>query len=146
MFFGFERKIKQAVDEAVRGVYGRALNEGADAVRLSIDIVNLKKQISDLEIQQAKKQEDWDRREREIEHKVGLERKRQEFEVDAASRKATLDIQEKNLAADKDRFKAEMDFQRSRLEGEVGSLRELVGEMLKRLPSAEVFMDVSKKR
>lgn len=141
--FGVEGKIKKAVDDTIRSLYGKALGEGADAVRLSVEIVDLKKKLVELEIQQANKQEGWDRKEREIEHKIGLERKRQEFEIDAASKSASLKVREENLKADQDRFKAEMDFQRTRLEGEVNSLRDLTKSLLERLPDAQIIADIS---
>lgn len=105
-------------------------------------IEDLKREVARLEIERAKKQEEWDRREREVEHKVGLERKRQEFEITQAKRETTLSVREENLAADKERFKAEMDFQRKHLESEIGSLRELVAKLLERLPSAEIYAEI----
>ena len=47
------------------------------------------------------------------------------------------------MKSDKERFKAEMEFQRERLEGEVGALRELVQKMMERLPSAEIYADLT---
>lgn len=105
-------------------------------------IEDLKREVARLEIERAKKQEEWDRREREVEHKVGLERKRQEFEVAQAKRETTLSVREENLKADKERFAAEMEFQRKHLESEIGSLRELVGKLLERLPSAEIYAEI----
>lgn len=58
---------------------------------------------------------------REVEHKVGLERKRQEFEIQQAKRETEVKVREENLAADKERFKAEMNFQREHLQSEIKS-------------------------
>lgn len=124
------KAVKKAIDEAT-----------ADVQTIS----DLKKEIATLTIERDKRTEEFARKERDIEHKVGLERKRQEFEVEQARREASVKIREENLAADKERFKNEMDFQRKHLEGEITSLRELVGEMLKRLPSAEIVAKIGKR-
>ena len=114
----------------------------AEALSGSDKLHEMRAELAKLTIERDRKQEEWDRREREIEHKVGLERKRQEFEIQQARRETVLGVREENLAAEKERFKGEMDFQRKRLEEEVGSLRELVAEMLKRLPSAEIYAQI----
>ena len=110
----------------------------ADTQKEFGSIEELKKEVARLTIEKDQKQEEWSRREREVEHKVGPERKRQEFEIEQARRETSLKVREENLTADKERFKAEMEFQRKHLEGEIGALRELVGKMLERLPSAEI--------
>ena len=138
-------------DERVKRLLRAALDEAnTDASRRAQEfmskyrtVADLEKEISRLGIEADRKKEEWDRREREIEHKIGLERKRQEFEITQAKRETTVVVREENLAADKERFKAEMDFQRKRLEEEVASLRTLVGQMLERLPSAEIYANLS---
>lgn len=126
-----EGRLKQVIQDAV-----------SDAESSVIKLSALRKEIATLEIERDKKREEWDRKEREIEHKIGLERKRQEFEIESAKRETGLKVREDNLAADKERFKSEMEFQRERLSGEVDSLRLLVNEMLKRLPSAEIYAEI----
>jgi multidrug resistance efflux pump len=130
------KRIKNLVEDAVREA-ARQAEHGIER------LAELRKKISDLEIDHARKKEEWDRREREVEHKVGLERKRQEFEIEQAKRETQTSVREENLKADKERFKSEMDFQRARLEEEVKSLRDLVAEMMKRLPSAEIYADLT---
>jgi hypothetical protein len=129
--------VKDAVDQSER-------DARASMAKLR-KVSELEQEITKLTIEKDRKQEEWDRREREIEHKVGLEQKRQEFEISQAKRDTQVTVREENLAADKERFKAEMDFQRKRLEEEVASLRTLVGQMLERLPSAEIYADLSGK-
>ena len=125
-------------NDRLKRVVREAVNE-ANSLSESLD--SLKKKLAQAEIDYEKKREAWDRREREIEHKVGLERQRQAFEIQQAKRDTTVSVREENLKAEKERFKSEMDFQRKRLEEEVSSLRELVAEMLKRLPSAEILIE-----
>src|SRR3990172_5721620 len=72
-------------DRLKRGVR-EAVNE-ANSLSESLD--SLKKKLAQAEIDYEKKREAWDRREREIEHKVGLERQRQAFEIQQAKRDTT---------------------------------------------------------
>lgn len=136
----------RAIKEAVAKAFESALQDAGSNLARAEKVGKLEKDISRLEIERDKKQEEFDRREREVEHKVGLERKRQEFEIEQAKRETTVAVREENLSADKERFKAEMDFQRKRLEGEVESLRTLVAQMLERLPSAEIIANVNNGR
>lgn len=126
--------VKSAVEEGIKEKSGD-----------SLEALDLKKEIVRLEVERDKKKEEWDRREREIEHKVGLERKRQEFEIEQSKREAAVAVKEANLEADKQRFKDEMDFQRKHLEGEIGALRDMVGQLLKALPTAEIIATVGKR-
>lgn len=144
MFFWWgKNEVEQAVEQAAR----RVLNDHASEVKEAFDgyqtIIALKKQITDLEITHAKKKEEWDRREREVEHKIGLERKRQEFEIEQSKREATVAVQQSNLNADKERFKGEMEFQRKHLESEITGLRDLVNNLLERLPDAKIIARVT---
>lgn len=108
------------------------------AVELSDEVVNLKVQISTLEIDKAKLKEAHEREDRELRHMIGLEKKRQEFEVASAKRETELKVREENLAADKARFAEQMKFQTDRFEKEVGYLKEMVGQVLERLPVVTV--------
>lgn len=101
-------------------------------------IVALKRQVSDLEISRDKKQEDFDRRERELTHMIGLEKKRQEVELKQASQAATLAVREENLKAEKGQFEAQMKFRETRFDSEVKYLQELMSQILERLPTVTV--------
>lgn len=102
---------------------------------LSQKVKSLREQVATLEIEKSKKEEEFARREREIEHKVGLERKRQEMELAAASREAVLKVREENLAADRKRFEEQMTFHDKRFTEEVGYLKEMIGTLADRLPN-----------
>ena len=129
--------ITEVVTEAVRKEMSNAASRLKEATSLGDRVQELKKQVADLEIQRDKKKEEFDRREREVEHMVGLERKRQEFETDAAKRGATLDVREANLKADRDRFEKQMEFQNDRFTKEVVYLKELVERTLAAIPGTE---------
>ncbi|KKK93068.1 hypothetical protein LCGC14_2696590, partial [marine sediment metagenome] len=86
--------------------------------------------------------EDRAKKDREIEHKVGLERTRQKFEGEQAKREAIVTVREENLTADRTRFEEQMKFQQDRFTEEVKYLKEMVGQVLKRLPTAEIIAEV----
>jgi chromosome segregation ATPase len=113
-------------------------DELRDRTRLEGEITSLKKQVADLEIRRGKLTEDHEREKREVTHMVGLERKRQEFEIDQARRETTVSVREENLAADRKRFEDQMKFTTERFESEVGYLKGLMGEVLDRLPHVTV--------
>lgn len=117
--------------------------KGLDQVGdLTAEIIALKKKVTDLEIQRSQKQEEWDRGDRELRHMIGLEKKRQEFEIEQARKETMVTLREENLAADKVRFSEEMKFQRERFEKEVGYLKEMMGSILERLPN--ISMEIHK--
>lgn len=139
-----ETRIKQTVEILFRRVLDDAettLGKIKTVSDLTDKIKGLQTDLETLKIEKDRKDEEYSRKDREIEHKIGLERTRQEFEVAQAKREATLEVEQKNLDADKDRFKSEMEFQRKRLEKEVDSLNGLVKQLLKRVPSVEVLME-----
>lgn len=102
---------------------------------LSGRVKQLREQLTTLEIEKGKKDEEFARKEREIEHKVGLERKRQEFELSSGKKEATLTVREENLVADRKRFDEQMKFQNDRFTTEVGYLKDMIGQVLERVPN-----------
>jgi len=145
----FEKRIKDTVEYVLRQSFVQvdsALAKLKDAAGLTVEVAKLKAEIEDLTIQKGRKEEEFARKEREIEHKVGLERKRQEFEIEAAKREAIVTVREEALKADKERFEAQMAFQQERFEEEVGYLKGMVGQVLERLPSIEVAGSVAVKK
>jgi hypothetical protein len=110
---------------------------------LSVKVKSLREQVEKLEIEKGRKDEEFERKEREIEHKVGLERKRQEFELASGKREATLAVREENLKADRKRFEEQMKFHEERFTAEVGYLKEMLSDIVQRLPSAEFTADLT---
>lgn len=125
-------KLKRVMRDAIVEVEREIANDIAQ-------VGKLKKEITSLQIERDKKLEDFARREREVEHMIGLERKRQEFEIQQAKRETTTALREENLKADKERFEEQMKFHREALQGEMNRLQELVGQLLRRVPSAEIL-------
>jgi hypothetical protein len=143
-FFVTEKNMATVVQSAIERAQIRVGNELRGVIRDVEQADALKKEIVDLQITRDKMKETFDRREREIEHLIGLERRRQEQEMANAIREAKIEVAQQNLEADKARFKAEMDFQRERLTGEVDSLRKMVEQLLQAIPSATIFADIRK--
>lgn len=102
-----------------------------------------REELETLKIEKARREEEYARKEREIEHKVGLERERQKVELENAKRDATLTVREENLKADRKRFEEQMKFQEERFTKEVGYLKDMLADIVKRLPTAEFTADLS---
>lgn len=105
---------------------------------LTEEVVRLKKDIVELEIKKSQKDEAHAKEDRELRHMIGLEKKRQEFEIEQSKRETTVTVREENLAADKKRFEDQMKFHDERFTAEVGYLKGLLGEVLERLPTVTV--------
>lgn len=132
------RVVRDAVEKVVR----EALANAQSSIDRIGTAAQLKEEIEKLKIEKARREEEFDRREREVEHKVGLERKRQEFEIAQSKREATVTVREENLKADRERFEQQLSFQNDRFTTEVGYLKDMISGMLKRLPSAEVIAQI----
>jgi hypothetical protein len=100
----------------------------------------LRDQIADLKREKAQLTEDNDRKIRETEHKTGLMRAKTSQDIDNAKRETELKVREENLAADKQRFAGEMEFQRKHLQGEVDRIDGVLRAILERLPVIDVAL------
>lgn len=133
-----------AVLEEIRGLRRElaSLKGERDAVTEATRLMNerdgLKQQIADLKVDKSRVTEQHEREKREVEHMVGLEKKRSEVEMEQAKREAVLVVREENLKADRDRFEEQMKFTTARFEQELKYQHELMGEILKRLPAITV--------
>ena len=148
--FGKDKdRLEEVVRKTVESVVKTALSDVEGAMRsvktmaqLNGQVVRLKENLETLKIEKDREDEKFARKEREIEHKVGLERKRQEFEISQAKREATVDIREENLSADRTRFEDQMKFQEERFTKEVKYLKDMMNKMMERLPSAEIYAEM----
>ena len=121
----------------------REIQSEETTLTLTKRVNTLKGQISQLEIDRDKTHENYDRREREVEHKVGLLLEQQDFEVEKAKQETTLEIREANLEAEQTRFEAEMKFMRERMEKEVDYVKEIAEKILDRLPDISASLRIS---
>lgn len=133
------RKVADAMSDTIYERMTRALGKELAALSeveaATARVVDLQKQIATLEIQKAGLEEVFARKERETEHKLGLERTRQQQELALAKREATLSVREEALVADRKRFTEQLDFHEKRFTDEVGYLKELIGDLAARLPT-----------
>ena len=127
--------IRQTVTEAVVAALSGATDKVKEALKLGGQVHALKEELTTLRIDKSKKEEEFAREKREVEHMVGLERKRQEFEMEAAKRGAVLDVREENLKAERKRFEEAMSFHDKRFTEEVGYLKEMIGRVLEAIPN-----------
>jgi hypothetical protein len=156
----FDSQIDQAVDKAFAKQLENLANSTA-ALQVQITelkgerdalkrVKSLQEQISRLEIDKAKIVEDNDRKIRETTHMVGLERKRQEFEaeqakkgIEHARKEAILEVQAENLETERAAFVKEMKFREERFTQEVGYLKDLMTQILDRLPTVTVDRQIT---
>lgn len=136
----FERL--EALAKEVRKLQGTR-DAMTEEVGLREQINDLKKKITDLKIDESRIKEEHEREKRETTHQVGLERMRQEFEVNQARREAMVAVREENLQADRERFETQMKFTTERFETEVGYLKDLMRELMVRLPTVKVDREIS---
>jgi len=102
------------------------------------DVNALEDKIEALKREKARLTEENDRKIRETEHKTGLLRKQQEHDTEHARRMANLEVREQNLDADRERFAAEMTFQREHMQREVDRFDGIAKALMERLPTIEV--------
>ena len=138
------RVIADTYQDVLRSVEGE-LKGIKSVVDLNARVKQLREDVEKLEVEKGRKTEEFERRERETEHKIGLERKRQAFELESGTRDAVLKVREENLKADKDRFTEQMKFHEDRFTAEVGYLKDMLAQIVKRLPSAEFTADLTPK-
>lgn len=119
-----------------------------EVLSLTESITRLKKQLTDLEIQEAKKAEEHARKEREVLHQVGLVRKEFETEkaehtreLEFAKKEAKLELRQENLDSERKLFQKEMDFVKERFTEEQEQTRDLMGQILGRLPNVTAHFE-----
>lgn len=151
-----QAKLEAELSEAIAGLRSELAKleserkARAEERKLSGELEGLQKQIAKLTIDKDRIVEDNAREKREVTHMVGLERKRQEFEAEQAKQsvatartEAMLEVREENLAAERTAFEQHMKFQNDRFEAEVGYLKDLMGQILDRLPTVTVDRQLS---
>lgn len=113
---------------------------------LSSEIAKLREERTNLTIDISKSNEKYEKREREIEHKLGLERLRQEQELKLGLREGLIKLAEANLAEDRKRFEEQMKFNREQMEGQIKYLKDLISPLLEALPKMTIEENVTKRR
>lgn len=137
IIIGGSKRVHEAIERLVAEATSRVVKDldGLKTIdQLQSKVAALREQSSKLTIEKSQKEEEFARREREIEHKVGLERARQEQELKAAKREAIIEVREQNLSTERKQFEAQMKFQTDRFAEEQKYLKDLMGQLLQRLP------------
>src|SRR5918996_6381174 len=81
--------------------------------------LELETQIETLTIEKDRREEDFARQKREVEHATGLHRKQSEWERQKAVEEAKLEVQKANLDAERQRFTEQIAFHREQIRAEV---------------------------
>lgn len=105
---------------------------------LSKEVNGLREEKNQLIIDKNLIDEKYEKREREIEHKLGLERQRQEQELKLAIREQTVKLQEVALVEDRKRFEGQMAFHEKRFTEEVTYLKDMIKPLLEALPKMTI--------
>jgi hypothetical protein len=108
-------------------------------------IIALKQTIQDLEISRDKKNEAFDRRERELTHMIGLEKKRQEFEIKQSVDNARLQVREENLKVEREQFSKDIKFKEDQLTKQIAYLQDIMKSLMERLPTVTVDKTIEEK-
>ena len=124
------RELRGSVDKILRLIDGRK-----NVVTLTSEVVDLKNQIADLEINKSQLTEAHEREKREVQHFVGLEKRRQEVEIVQSTREATLAVREANLDADKLRFEEHIKFVEAAQAKHLEDIKDLLGKVIERIPT-----------
>lgn len=113
------------------------VESGHDTTRS--DFQKLKRQLADKQIAWDREKEKWDREKREVEHMVGLQRKRAEQERELAVKHAQLEVREGNLSAKETAFEERLEAITQGLKDQVEYLRtDIIKSILERLPTFKV--------
>jgi chromosome segregation ATPase len=110
----------------------------SEELGLSARIASLQREATAKEIELDRVKEQHAREKREVEHMVGLHRKKVEQEIQMAKRETQVTLREETLKADRERFEAQMTFMQTRMETELERLNALTSEILGRLPKVTV--------
>lgn len=104
---------------------------------------DLQTQIQTLTIERDRKEEDFARQRREVEHSTGLHRKQSEWERQKAVEEAKLTVQQENLSLDRQRFEDQLAFSKEQIKAEVDRLEKLVGGLMERLPIVTIEKSIA---
>lgn len=119
-------------------------NAEAELTALTQERDKLKRQITDLEVEKSKIDERNARERREVEHKVGLLKQKQEHDTEHAKRMAILEVKEENLKHEKKVFDDQMKFREDQFDKQFATLKGLTEKIFEHLPN--VNYDITEDR
>ena len=124
--------------ELLERLRGFERDEGRRSSTYMQQVASLRAEIETLTIERDRKKEQHERQERELRHMIGLEKKRQEVEIEQAKKETSLTVREANLAADTKRFEEQLKFNTARFETMEKYLKEMLADILARLPNVNL--------
>ncbi len=130
--------------ELIQRLRAIGAGESVSVSGLSAEVLTLKQQIAQLNIDKSKIEEEHAREDRELRHMIGLEKRRQEVEIQQAKKDTELTVREGNLAAEKTRFEEQLKFNTERFSTMEKYLKDMLTDILKRLPN--VTMNIAENR
>jgi hypothetical protein len=106
---------------------------------LTKELFELKRKISQTQIDHDREKEGWQRERREVEHMVGLQKNRADQERELAVKAAQLEVREGNLKTKEDGFEERMEKVTAQLTDQIAYLRnDIIKAILERLPTFNV--------
>ena len=144
----YNKTVTEAVESVVRDALKSVddnLSKISTVTDLNAKIGKFRENITDLQIQKAKREEEFARKEREIEHKVGLHKTQTEQAITLAKREAIVTVREENLTADRKRFEDQMTFVTENFNKQTDYLKTIIGDLAERLPSLAMTADIGKR-
>jgi hypothetical protein len=130
----FRNSLEKMVRMTIEHIYSDTENKFNKQLRLIDEIETLKQKLETLRIEKARKDEEYNMREREVTHKLGLERIRQEQDAVNYKKEIELEIREGNLITSEKQFKDQMEFQRKQLQDQIIGLQSLVEKVFEKIP------------
>lgn len=112
-----------------------ALSEQRDLLR---ERDALREELEVLKIEKDRRDEEFARERREIEHATGLHRKQSEWERAKAVDEAKITVREENLSAERQRFEDQITFHKQQIAAEVDRMEKLISGLMERLPTVTV--------
>lgn len=138
-------KVKQVVVDLMQTAdiaNQKAINEIRDSVSLADTVDRLQKELARLKNEKSSIEETFNRKEREIEHKLGLERQRQEQELRLSIREAELRVQETNLKNERELFKKQIDATEKRFSEQLNDQNKLISNLIQALPNMQIIKTI----
>lgn len=109
-----------------------------DTRKLADERDSLREQIETLKIEHSRREEEFARERRELEHATGLHRKQSEWERERAVSDAQIAVREENLSAERKRFEEQIAFHKEQIKTEVDRMEKLMSGLMERLPTVTV--------
>lgn len=101
-------------------------------------VAQLRRDLTQKQIDYDREAEKWARERREVEHKVGLQQEKADFDADAARRTAILEVREENLTAAQEQAAKELAFTKEQMQVTQAFLEQNFAKVLERLPDISV--------